>query len=124
MDAVTGQEVQIAVAVLAEQFNAGTALVAHIHVEQFQQAYPLGIHKLGITGTAGNGTLRHEVSPGGSKSKAISLNKQKAKTPNLHKRCFVASGVRKTQSDGDCCYPVARSQFPPLNSLWKGCRHR
>ena len=57
---VSGQKVQVALAVLAEQFGAGTALVAHIHVEQFQQAHPLWIHELCVSGTARNGGLVHE----------------------------------------------------------------
>ena len=58
--AISGQKVQVAVAVFAEQLDAGTALVAHVHVEQFQQAHPLWIHELRVTGTAGNGALGHE----------------------------------------------------------------
>jgi hypothetical protein len=39
--AIPGEESQVTIALLTEQLDASAAFMAHIHVEQLQQAHPL-----------------------------------------------------------------------------------
>ena len=44
VDAITGQKIQKAAAILGMQFNARAALIEHIHLQRVEQPHPLRIY--------------------------------------------------------------------------------
>jgi hypothetical protein len=48
VNTVSGEEIENPPSVVGEQLHAHAALIADVHLQQVEQAYPLAVHSAGV----------------------------------------------------------------------------